>query len=114
MGRVLSIVVVIVIIVVATVAVVILTNRSSVSGTVTETEIVQIGGWQIGHYVVFGTCTYGPSMSLNVSTFTTIQSATGLGLNTETTTITNYGVASSITTTTITNLFIISLASNCT
>jgi hypothetical protein len=112
-GRVLSVVVVIVIIVVSIVTVVVVTSYAG--GTVTETEDVAIGGWQIGLYVVSGTCTFGPSESINISTFTAIQSVNGFGLHTETITVTlnGGGVASSITTTTLTNTTI-SQASNCT
>ncbi|MDG6907212.1 MAG: hypothetical protein JRN20_15670 [Nitrososphaerota archaeon] len=97
-SRVLSIVVVIVIILIIFVTLVIVAN-----GTVTKTEIVGIYGYRESRYVVSGTCTYGPSTFLNVSTYTTTLHVRGIGFHTKTTTATAYGISSIITTTTVTN-----------
>jgi hypothetical protein len=81
------------------------------SNTVTEIEQVAYGGTDIGHYTVIGTCTYGPSISQNISTYTTFQSANGFGLHTTTATDTlDGGIVSIGTTTTVTNT---TLASSC-
>ena len=91
--------------------VVFVTLDIATSGSVTKTEYVLVDGYQEGQYVVSGTCTFGPTMSLNVTTHTTNEMH-GIGFRTRTTTTTLYGISSILTTTTLTNTT--SLGSNCT